>query len=118
MGPISVAVLIVLVARAVSVCGLAPMGNAFGSRVPLRCQHVLFWGGLRGALSMAPALGLSMAFPYRNLLVMLTFGVVLFSLLVQGLTIESLLRGLRLTEQRKEAEYQRLQGEWWGAARL
>lgn len=114
IGPISVAVLIVLVARAVSVYALAPIGNAFGSRVPLRCQHVLFWGGLRGALSMALALGLSMAFPYRNLLVMLTFGVVLFSLLVQGLTIESLLRGLRLTEQRKEAEYQRLQGELMG----
>ena len=60
---------------------------------------------------MALALGLSTAFPQRNFLVMLTFGVVLFSLLLQGLTIEPLLRALHLTEPPKEAEYQRLTGE-------
>jgi len=113
-GPIGIAIVIVLAARAASVYGLAPLGNAIGSRVSLRNQHVFFWGGLRGALSMALALGLSMSFPHRDFLVMLTFGVVLFSLLVQGLTIESLLRALRLTEQPKTAEYHRLTGELLG----
>lgn len=113
-GPIAVAVFLVLLSRAVSVYALAPVGNLLGARLSPRCQHVFVWGGLRGALSMALALGLSMSFPHRNFLVALTFGVVLFSLLVQGLSLESMLRALRLTEPRKEAEYQRLAGELLG----
>jgi len=54
-------------------------------------QHVLVWGGLRGALSLALALSLDSAFPYRDEILNLTFGVVVFSILIQGLSIKPLL---------------------------
>jgi CPA1 family monovalent cation:H+ antiporter len=61
---------------------------------------------------MALVLGLGPRFPHRDTLVAATFGVVLFSLLAQGLTIGPLLRRLGLTETRPErSEYQRLAGE-------
>jgi CPA1 family monovalent cation:H+ antiporter len=53
---------------------------------------VLIWGGLRGALSMVLALGLVADFPHRDLLITMTYGVVILSLLVQGLTMPWLLR--------------------------
>jgi hypothetical protein len=56
------------------------------------------WGGLRGALALALALSLSSAFPYREQILNLTFGVVIFSLLVQGLTIKPLLKTPRTCE--------------------
>jgi monovalent cation:H+ antiporter, CPA1 family len=58
-------------------------------------QQVLVWGGLRGALSLALALSLDSRFPYRGQILNLTFGVVVFALLVQGLSIKPLLRVLR-----------------------
>jgi len=94
------AVLVVLVGRA-AIYPLSWVVNYLlrdkGSRVPRSWQHILFWGGLRGALSMALVLGLSESFPQRETLIAATFGVVLFSLLVQGLTIGPLLRRLGLT---------------------
>ncbi|MCC2668954.1 MAG: Na+ antiporter [Armatimonadetes bacterium] len=112
--PISAAVGIVLAGRAISIYVLSYFGKHVGAKVPARWQHVLFWGGLRGALSMALVLGLARSFPYRDLLVTLTFGVVLFSLLAQGLTMEPLLKLLRVTEPKREAEYQRLSGSLYG----
>ncbi len=53
-------------------------------------------GGLRGALALAVALSLTTAFPYREQILNLTFGVVIFSILVQGLTIKPLVRILKL----------------------
>lgn len=101
----------VLVGRA-SIYPLSFLVNRLRGNVPLRWQYVLFWGGLRGALSMALVLGLGQEFPHRDKLVAATFGVVLFSLLVQGLTIGPLLRRLGLTEPRtKESEYHRLASE-------
>ena len=49
--------------------------------------HVLFWAGLRGAVAVAMALSLPADIPQRALLQEITFGVVLFTLLVQGTTI-------------------------------
>jgi CPA1 family monovalent cation:H+ antiporter len=112
IGAILVAVLIVLAARAISVYGLAPLARRFEGSFPWSWRHVLVWGGLRGALSMALALGLSRQFPHRDALVVLTFGVVAFSLLAQGLTIGALLTRLGLAGSRsRETEYQRLAGE-------
>ena len=55
-------------------------------------QHVLFWGGLRGALALALALGLPPTVPQREEIFTVTFAVVAFSVFVQGLTITPLLR--------------------------
>ena len=62
--------------------------------VPTPIQHVLFWGGLRGALALALALGLPPDMPQANEIVRVTFAVVAFSVFVQGLTMGPLLRRL------------------------
>ena len=86
------AIAITLAGRAVAVYGLSPLCNRFAERIPLSWQHILWWGGLRGALSMALVLGLAPSFPYRDMLVLLVFSVVFFSLVVQGLTIAPVIR--------------------------
>src|SRR5712692_5318432 len=87
---------VVFLGRALSVYLLVPLSNRFAEKIPLRWQHVAVWGGLRGALALALALSLTTAFPYRRQILNLTFGVVIFSILVQGLTIKPLVRILKL----------------------
>lgn len=99
IGSLALAVVIVLAGRAAAIYGLSPLVNRARGDISAAWQHVLFWGGLRGALSVALALGLGTQFPHREKLVVLTFGVVLFSLLGQGLTIGRLLKRLGLTEK-------------------
>jgi len=109
---ILVAVGIILIGRAVAIYGLSPLINSIHGDIPFKWQHILFWGGLRGAIPMALVLGLGRDFPERSTLVFLTFGVVLFSLLVQGLSIKSLLTKLGLARlKNKQAEYGRLASE-------
>jgi CPA1 family monovalent cation:H+ antiporter len=86
------AIVAVLLGRALSVYLLVPVSNRFAEEIPFRWQHVAVWGGLRGALALALALSLNSAFPYREQILNLTFGVVIFSILVQGLTMRPLLR--------------------------
>ena len=86
----------VLLGRMLSVYLLVPLSNRFAENIPLRWQHVAVWGGLRGALALALALSLNSAFPYREQILNLTYGVVIFSILVQGLTIKVLLKFLKL----------------------
>jgi CPA1 family monovalent cation:H+ antiporter len=86
----------VLLGRLLSVYLLVPLSNRFAEKIPIRWQHVAVWGGLRGALALALALSLISAFPYRELILNLTFGVVIFSILVQGLTIKPHLKLLKL----------------------
>ena len=60
---------------------------------------MLFWGGLRGSIPIALLLGLprdGAIAPYREALLIAGFGVVFFSLVVQGLTVEPLLKRLGL----------------------
>lgn len=105
---VAVAIGGVLLARVIVIYGLAWIGGRLGDKTPLRWQHILSWGGLRGALSLALALSLPVALgPERELLRVMTFGVVLFTLLVQGLTMGSLLRRLRIGEREpKQLEYE------------
>jgi CPA1 family monovalent cation:H+ antiporter len=58
----------------------------------MKHQHVLFWGGLRGAVALALALGLPFEVPHREEILAVSFAVVAFSVFVQGLTITPLLR--------------------------
>ncbi len=94
--PVLLAVGAVLVGRALSVYLLVPVSNAITEKIPLAWQHVIVWGGLRGALALALALSLDSTFPDRARVLDLTFGVVIFSILVQGLTVKPLLRVLGL----------------------
>jgi CPA1 family monovalent cation:H+ antiporter len=67
--------------------------------------HVLFWAGLRGAVSVALALSLPPDLPNRELLQGITFGIVLFTLLVQGTTVNAVVRrsGALATDPRPDA---------------
>jgi CPA1 family monovalent cation:H+ antiporter len=89
------AVVAVLISRAVVVYSLVPLCNLAGNVIPLRWQHVLVWGGLRGSLSVALVLSLPTSIPGRGRLVAMIFGTVIFSLLAQGLSMTSFLKALR-----------------------
>jgi CPA1 family monovalent cation:H+ antiporter len=98
------AVVAVFIARVVVVYGLSWVVNRWAEPVPLRWQHVLTWGGLRGAISLALALSLPAALGAdRELLRVMAFGVVLFSLLAQATTMRPLIRWLHITT-RSEAQ--------------
>ena len=70
--------------------------NRSGFAITLPERHILFWGGLRGAVALAGALSLPDGFPYRDEILAMTYGAVLFTLLAQGLTIGPLVRRLGL----------------------
>jgi CPA1 family monovalent cation:H+ antiporter len=93
---VSLAVVAVLLGRALSIYPFVAVSNLFAEKIPLKWQHVFVWGGLRGALALALALSLSGDFPYRDQILDLTFGVVIFSIMVQGLTMKPLVRLLKL----------------------
>lgn len=93
--PIVWAIGSVVLARVVVVYGLSLLSKWFAEPISLRWQHVLTWGGLRGALSLAMALSLPISVGAdRTLLRTMAFGVVLFTLLVQATSIRSLIRRL------------------------
>ncbi len=97
IGSIAVAFVLVLLGRAVAVYGLAPVVNGLGAQIPTSWLHVMTWSGLRGALAVALVSGLPPDFPGAQRLIHLTYGVVLFSLLLQGTTMAWLLRRLGIT---------------------
>jgi len=95
----------ILVVRAVGVYGLL----GFRKDITLRFKNVLYWGGLRGAISLALALSLPASLgAARDDIQAMAFGAVLFTLLVQGLTMKPLINKMNLI-QRSEAheEYKR-----------
>ncbi len=104
--PIMIAVMAVLVSRIVTVYGILGIYGHFHKRnpVPLPYQHVMFWGGMRGAISLALALALTAHNFGGDVVTMvairnMTFGVVLFTLLIQGTTIEYVIGKLGLAER-------------------
>lgn len=95
--PIVFAILAVLVSRAAVTYGLGMLGSRISEPIPTRWLHVLHWGGLRGAIALALALSLPAALgPERDLLQIMAFGVVLFTLIVQSTTMKPLLKLLRI----------------------
>lgn len=94
VGVATLAVLLVLVGRALAVYASCAWFSGSSHRVTSSHQHILVWGGLRGALALALALGLPDTVPLRNEIVSVAFAVVAFSVVVQGLTIVPLLKRL------------------------
>jgi CPA1 family monovalent cation:H+ antiporter len=94
LGPatICIVILLVLAGRALTVYPICAAFMRSHLAIPLRAQHVLFWGGLRGALAMALALALPEMLPHRADILVATFAVVVFSVVAQGLTMPFLLR--------------------------
>jgi CPA1 family monovalent cation:H+ antiporter len=92
--PVLVAIALVTLGRAVAIYPLCALFARSRRKVERRHQHVLFWGGLRGALALALALALPQDLPHHEAIVTLTFAVVAFSVFAQGLTMTPLLRRL------------------------
>ncbi len=88
-----IAVVLVLLGRTAAVYPLCAIFFRSKLAVPARYQHILVWGGLRGALGLALALTLP-PIPERVAIILTTFVVVAFSLFVQGLTMSGLVRRL------------------------
>jgi CPA1 family monovalent cation:H+ antiporter len=90
------ATLLSLIGRAATVYPIGWMFRRSALRIPRAYQHVLWWGGLRGALALALALALPVNVPERGDIISVAFAVVAFSIFVQGLTMEPLMRRLGL----------------------
>jgi Na+:H+ antiporter len=87
---------LVLLGRLVAVYPLASLFRWSSLAVSTAYQHVLFWGGLRGALALALSLALPATVPERQAIIVTAFIVVAFSIFVQGLTMPRLVAWLRL----------------------
>jgi CPA1 family monovalent cation:H+ antiporter len=100
--PALLAIMLVTLGRAVAVYPCCALFARSPLRVQASHQHILFWGGLRGALALALALALPETVPQRDLVIAISFVVVAFSVFVQGLTIPPLLRALGEIVGRRE----------------
>jgi monovalent cation:H+ antiporter, CPA1 family len=94
--PVIVAILLVTLGRAAAIYPLCAVFSHSRLKVQARHQHVLVWGGLRGALALALALALPDDLPHHDAIITITFAVVAFSVFAQGLTITPMLRWLKL----------------------
>jgi CPA1 family monovalent cation:H+ antiporter len=100
-----VAILAMLISRAVVVYLFYWLLNQVGTKRPKPWKHILFWGGLRGSIPIALLLHLPTNLPADNpltqmrpALLLAGFACVFFSLVVQGLTMSPLIHRLRIAE--------------------
>jgi CPA1 family monovalent cation:H+ antiporter len=95
------------VGRLLSVYPLLALLRPFDRPIPLRWQHVMFLGNIKGSLSMALALSLPASLAERGDLIALVYGAVLLSLVGQGLSLPWLVKQLKLSplsETRRQTE--------------
>jgi monovalent cation:H+ antiporter, CPA1 family len=94
---IVITVIAMIATRAIAIYSFGWFSNRLvQSAIPLPEQTVLWWGGLRGSVSIALALSVPTLLSDREEVIATVFGTVLFTLLVQGLTIQPLLEKLNL----------------------
>jgi len=97
LGIIALTIGAINLTRAVAIYGLGLLCNRLAnSGITLTEQTVLWWGGLRGSVSIALALSIPASLLQRERIIATVFGAVLFTLLIQGLTIKPLLEKLNL----------------------
>ena len=99
------AILAIIIARAITIYGLSRLGPS----MPGRWRHILNWGGLRGAIALALALSLPAELGnQRGTIIVMTFGVVLFTLIGQGLSMNSIMRRLGIVGRSdQQLDYER-----------
>ncbi len=112
LGVILVVVALVMAARAAILYSLVPLTTRFFSlpRISRGEQHIMWWGGLKGGLAIAIVLSIPEDFPGRPLLLDLTLGVVLFTLLINAPTIRPLMHRLGLDRMTREDRAELKQG--------
>jgi CPA1 family monovalent cation:H+ antiporter len=93
------AIILSLLGRAATVYPVALLFARSKLRLTGAYQHILWWGGLRGALALALALALPANIAERGQIIAVAFAIVAFSVFVQGLTMGPLVRRLGLTKK-------------------
>jgi len=83
----AVAIVLVLAGRSLAVYGVLAAFARTRYRVDMGSQHLMVWGGMRGALALALSLGLPESLPGRQSVLVVTFAIVFFSTVVQGITM-------------------------------
>ncbi len=102
--PILLAVVALHAGRAVAVYVCFGALHLSGEGVPWRWQHVMVFGNVKGALSMAAVLALPQGIEYRDRLIAIVFGVTLVTLLTQALPFRRFLSWLGVAEERETPE--------------
>ncbi|MCP4878519.1 MAG: cyclic nucleotide-binding domain-containing protein [Gammaproteobacteria bacterium] len=109
LGPIFIAIALVLSARALSIYSLVPLAVKWFKlpHISLGERHIMWWGGLKGGLAIAVVLSIPADLPERQFLFEVTLGIVLFTLLISAPTIRPLMHFLGLSEfsRGEELEY-------------
>jgi len=98
---------VIIVARVCVIYILVPLYNQFSDkkrRISKSYQVILLWGGLRGAVPVALVFSIPESYPHRTLILHLTFGFILFTLLFQGTTIKYLMRLFGIRPEKNELE--------------
>jgi CPA1 family monovalent cation:H+ antiporter len=97
----------ILISRAIMVYSIGRLVR----NIPVKWQHLLFWGGLRGAITLALALSLPDTLgAAKPQIQVMAFGVVVFTLIVSGFSMSPLVRHLGVVERsEQQAEYERRQ---------
>jgi CPA1 family monovalent cation:H+ antiporter len=101
---ILVAYLVVTASRGLVIFAVSGLLRKTREKIPWPWSVALTWGGLRGGLPMVLVLSLAKDFPHRDLLVTMTFGVVMISILLNGMTVPPLLRRLGIVKGRVHRE--------------
>jgi len=99
----ALAIGLVLIGRIAAVYPLCALFARTSLKVDIRHQHVLVWGGLRGALALALALAIPASIPEKGAIIIAAFAVVAFSIFAQGLTMPWLIGVLGLTRKTEPA---------------
>jgi CPA1 family monovalent cation:H+ antiporter len=97
------AILLALAGRAATVYPMSALFARSSLRLSAAQQHVLWWGGLRGALALALALAVPARVAERHEIIAVAFAVVVFSIFVQGLGMAPLVKRLGLSKREGES---------------
>jgi CPA1 family monovalent cation:H+ antiporter len=95
----SVAIVLAMLGRAATIYPVALAFRRTSLAIAAPYQHVLWWGGLRGALALGLALAVPASVPEREQIIPVAFAIVAFSVFVQGLTMAPLVRRLKLLRE-------------------
>ena len=103
VGMILLAIPIIIAARAAAIYAIVPIYNKFVKRengISFPYQTILLWGGLRGAVPVALVFSIPESYPHRTDILHLTFGYILFTLLINGTTIKKLMNALGMSPEK------------------
>ncbi|MCD4785250.1 MAG: sodium:proton antiporter [Candidatus Eremiobacteraeota bacterium] len=112
LGMIALAIIAIIIGRFIIIYGLLPLTcRNEKDKVSRPYKHILFWGGLRGAVALALAMSLPKTIENRLEIIGITIGVVLFTLFVQGTTTRGIMNHLKINEPHKAKKDPQVQPE-------